>query len=416
MPSLARFCLQGLVSLVLTHFASNSVAQTSQTCGAERVVYTINGVLTDAGGAQEIADVMEEGYIGAYATDTPLPRFKALHNPSGKKLLLGLGGALDFIEALRQLTGLTVARLIRMITGLELIEDPYNAIIGQIMSEAAVSLYNPDGVSLNRMISNVGADIDQGSKVVLVAHSQGNLWANSLIALVNNPARRAALAQVGVGVPDFRLEKSPFSHVTLTEDFVIRPIPFSLAANVTNGYGFFETLSRTLGHSFTNAYMEGGRPSQPAILSRVKGSFASLTAVPNPSGQGPFTVTLTWGAQPDVDLHVFEPNGVHVYYRNRQGVAGFLDVDDVTSFGPEHYYSNCARIVTGEYRIGVNYYFGRGPETASVLIQAGTVSFSKQVPLPVALGSGGDANPTPVARVVLQRNPVTGEIEAAIVP
>ena len=134
MPSLTRFWLQGLFAIILTHSASNGIAQTSQTCSAERVIYTINGVLTDAGGAQEIADVVEEGYIRAYVTDTPLPRFKALHNPSGKKLLLGLGGALDFIEVLAQQTGLTVARLIRMIAGLELIEEPYNTIIGQIMS------------------------------------------------------------------------------------------------------------------------------------------------------------------------------------------------------------------------------------------------------------------------------------------
>jgi uncharacterized protein YfaP (DUF2135 family) len=57
-------------------------------------------------------------------------------------------------------------------------------------------------------------------------------------------------------------------------------------------------------------------------------------------GSGPITVTLTWDIQPDIDLHVFEPN-FHVYYSAKNGQNGFLDVDDTNGYGPEHYYTNC---------------------------------------------------------------------------
>jgi hypothetical protein len=307
-----------------------------------------------------------------------------------------------------------------MIQGLEAIPEPFSTIIGQIMSgvggAAPVIGFNADFVTLNNMLLRISTDINQGSKVLLVAHSQGNLWANSVIALVNNATARAALAQVGVGVPDSRLEKSSVPHVTLTQDFVITPIPFSLPANVSNGYSFFEVLSRTLGHNYVSAYMDPGRASESSILNAVRNSFSALTAVPNPSGQGPFTVTLTWGAQPDVDLHVFEPNGAHVYYAASVGLAGSLDVDDVTSFGPEHYFSDCSNIIAGEYRIAVNYFSGASPEVATVFIQAGTASFSRQISLPAARGGFGNNSPVPVARVIVQRDPTTGVIEATIVP
>jgi predicted alpha/beta hydrolase family esterase len=378
-------------------------------------VFSINGVLTSSDEAQMNSDVLKERYQAANPS-APYPRFKVLYNPSGKKYVRGAGGAIDFIEVIMQQTGLNLSRAIRMIMAQEPIPEPFKTQITNVLSAVAVMSYNPDSATLARMLTGVNAEIDQGSKVLLVAHSQGNLWANSLIALVADGRRRAALGQVGIAVPDAHLEKASMSHITLTEDLVIRAVPLALAPNTTNGYSLSEILARTLGHNFVSAYMDRQRPSERAILSTTRDSFAALTPIPNPSGQGPFTVTLTWGAQPDVDLHVFEPNGNHVYYTARSGVAGYLDVDDTSSFGPEHYYASCASLMTGEYRVGVNYYYGSAPEVASVFIQAGTNSLTRQITLPTQRGPSGNASPVPVARVTLQRNPTTAEIEGAILP
>jgi hypothetical protein len=92
--------------------------------------------------------------------------------------------------------------------------------------------------------------------------------------------------------------------------------------------------------------------------------------------------TLTWGENPwDLDSHLFTPEipgdpdtiAYHVYYAS-PGNAQFppyadLDVDDVTSFGPEHitvwdefpgtysyaiyHYSGTGTIVTSEAQVGV---------------------------------------------------------------
>ena len=52
------------------------------------------------------------------------------------------------------------------------------------------------------------------------------------------------------------------------------------------------------------------------------------------------TVRLTWGASPrDIDSHLRVPGGAHVYYASKGALDAepfaSLDVDDVTSFGPE---------------------------------------------------------------------------------
>ena len=51
-------------------------------------------------------------------------------------------------------------------------------------------------------------------------------------------------------------------------------------------------------------------------------------------GNGPITITFTWDVPFDIDLHVIEPDGTHVYWINKKGNSGYLDVDDVTGYGP----------------------------------------------------------------------------------
>lgn len=71
------------------------------------------------------------------------------------------------------------------------------------------------------------------------------------------------------------------------------------------------------------------------------------------------TVKLTWGQAPeDVDSHMFAPDGSQIYFGDEGSLsqAPFvnLDVDDVTSFGPEVVTVN--RLMVGTYTYAVNNY------------------------------------------------------------
>jgi len=91
-----------------------------------------------------------------------------------------------------------------------------------------------------------------------------------------------------------------------------------------------------------------------------------LTPILNPSG-GEFRIVLTWGENPsDLDSHlqtpVIEGQTYHVYYSNKGSMTSppyaQLDLDDVTSYGPETITIN--RTFTGTYNYYVYHYAGSG--------------------------------------------------------
>jgi hypothetical protein len=69
---------------------------------------------------------------------------------------------------------------------------------------------------------------------------------------------------------------------------------------------------------------------------------------------------LTWGQSPaDLDLHIWTPGGTtHVYHDNKnQGNNPSLDIDDLSSFGPETI--TLLTPVTGDYEVYVHNWSGR---------------------------------------------------------
>lgn len=70
----------------------------------------------------------------------------------------------------------------------------------------------------------------------------------------------------------------------------------------------------------------------------------------------------------DVDLHAYEPSGKQVYYADKKGDSGFLDVDNTSAYGPEHYYASCNKneLREGEYAIKLANYERAQGRTATV--------------------------------------------------
>jgi hypothetical protein len=254
-----------------------------------------------------------------------------------------------------------------------------------------------------------------GKKVVLVAHSQGNFFANEAYGNLA-ASERQSFGIVSVANPDsFVAGGGPYT--TLFEDLVIAAVravkiatggPQPLFPNSTN----FLTFNDLSGHGFSESYLAGAS-SSASITSDFSSVWAALTQPTGTGASGIITVTLTWGSQPDVDLHTFEPNGPHVYYAYKVGPSGSLDVDDVTGFGPEHYTVGCETLEQGTYRVGVNYYNGSAPEVANVVIAAGLQVRGFSIFLSNAVGSSGNSSPVPVGDIVVTVNE-TGEFVLAV--
>lgn len=91
--------------------------------------------------------------------------------------------------------------------------------------------------------------------------------------------------------------------------------------------------------------------------------------VPTPQS-GAIQISLNWPQTGiDLDLHVIDPNGDEIYYRNRSVPSGgFLDWDNTNGGNqPENVYWESGP-PSGTYRVAVNYFGGSGPATWTVRV------------------------------------------------
>jgi hypothetical protein len=100
-------------------------------------------------------------------------------------------------------------------------------------------------------------------------------------------------------------------------------------------------------------------------------------------------ITLTWNTLVDMDLHVIEPSGAHVYWERRNGVTAFLDVDNTTGFGPETISVRQGVAVAGIYEVFVVQYKGDAPTTSTVAITLNVGSAGTQTALFTRQSVGG---------------------------
>jgi hypothetical protein len=308
-------------------------------------------------------------------------------------------GVYSLFEVYRQSMGDQASSYWRWLGSLEVAPDWFKDAMQEMATnfDLVEALVDDD---LRRHVQRYQGLLMEGNRVLVVAHSQGNLYANSAYATLANDSRvpMEAFGIVSVATPaSYVAGNGPY--FTLMYDLVISAVqmalPSTLPGNVVNTISDLDWKH----HSFIDSYLNGDQTGPMIINSAL--STAKTLVWPEPQvGSGPISVTLTWGEQPDVDLHIFEPNYSHVYYANPMGLSGYLDYDDSNSFGPEHYFvTSCDQLETGTYEVAVNYYRGNGPETGHVQIQAGDIVRDYTVPLFMAFGSSGNFNARQVASV-----------------
>lgn len=255
-------------------------------------------------------------------------------------------------------------------------------------------------------------------KLVLVAHSQGNLFVNQAYdaALTVTEPERVQVVHVAPASPTLRGE-----HTLADLDLVINALRVqgvstvpAITAALPASHLIKDDIS---GHKFVETYLNDKRDTFKEMRTMMTAALDSLIALPDEVSDDFFTVTLTWDGTGDVDLHVFEPGGEHVYHSMRQGQSGYLDYDNRDAYGPEHYFASCsaAQLQEGDYSIGINNYLYAEGRTA--LVQVATSArgeiFSKQLDVGEARGTAGSAEPTFVANISVTRDQ-EGNFQAAM--
>jgi len=304
------------------------------------------------------------------------------------------GLPLDLMEAAAQILTGNMSRFWRLLWGHEFLPDWFvDKVLLLSTGLDKTTLLTTD--SLKDHVATYEAKAREGKRIILVAHSQGNLFGNLAHSLLSYRAKQS-FSMVSVANVDNNVLGSDTPYTTLGSDKVVAALILAQAAlpsrplppNTENAAEPGDILS----HYFVKSYMAEGSNSEAMIMEQILASLSSAPFPPQYDKPGIITVTLTWTSEPDMDLHVYEPNGMQVYWENRYGLSGELDDDDRCCLGPEHYtVPTCETLERGIYHVALDYFKGDGPETGTVRIEAGLLVRTYEVYMPSELYGNVDS-------------------------
>ena len=181
------------------------------------------------------------------------------HNPTD--------GLLDLFEAAQQITGDAWSAFWRSLAGLDVLPDflldEFENIAVKFDEDRVKS--NP---SIQKHVDKYNEDLCRGDKVIVVAHSQGNLYANIAYGGIDE-ARKDGFGIVSVANPSWRVagDDSNEFYTTISEDIVIKVLPWALGSNLDNFSGLNpDDLS---GHMFAASYLASGLAAESRILNHI---------------------------------------------------------------------------------------------------------------------------------------------------
>lgn len=225
-----------------------------------------NGVLNSAKDARYSLKVLMElldnslqgtGYKDKIAYDIS-------HNPTD--------GLKDFGEAMEQIGETDWIQFWRYLAGLDIMPDSIQAIFKAVSinyDKAKIAEYP----SIQKHVDKYNKRLCLGDKVVVVAHSQGNLFANIAYTGINENTIDG-FGIVSVANPDSSVEGDGL-YTTIDEDYIMALIPTAMPSNLDNFIGPVN-LKEPFGHSFINSYMAEGRPAKTKILNDIVATIDKL--------------------------------------------------------------------------------------------------------------------------------------------
>ncbi|MGI4777884.1 MAG: hypothetical protein ACRYGA_07140 [Janthinobacterium lividum] len=162
--------------------------------------------------------------------------------------------------------GLALARLI---------DATFNATLGQIVAGWARMLSTPPtSADLTAQLSKLRTIADEGSDFVLVAHSQGNLFANAAFDGLrsSHPDTHSRTVHVAPASPSLRGDYGLSSFDLVINGLRAQGITSVQTANWTIPFG----LTDASGHAFNETYLDPAREGRAKVKALVDSALASL--------------------------------------------------------------------------------------------------------------------------------------------
>jgi hypothetical protein len=232
-------------------------------------IYYINGIDTNRDQAASDMRALRRQLIREFGGSLPENINVAyVYNPTAG------GKRVDFIEALSQkIVDFEIGLLLRNFGRASALER--QAVL-EVIQDAIAE--DPSASVVANHIAAFRRDVfRENRKLIIVPHSQGNLFANFEYAALDADEQQSVKI-VSVATPS-SFTASNGTHTTDVEDAVIRLVPLARPANVAN-LTFFPLPARyyldVFGHSFKRWYLFTNAPSQRKIHSDIKNALAEL--------------------------------------------------------------------------------------------------------------------------------------------
>jgi hypothetical protein len=259
--------VQVLITLVLIGtLAYQAWAQTCSSPGT--TVFFVNGVNNDFEQAKFSRDKLEEK-LKAHIPGTPIQseclEFVLAYNNNENHIL-------DFIEAADQVLAGEMLMFWRFWANLDIAPDWFQQAASDIAMGIDANSYVVDA-DLQEHVQQYRTEILGGNKVVAVAHSQGNLYANEAYSFLFDPVETDSFGIVSVATPAGSVAGSVAGeepYTTLYGDFIWL-VPGALPPNTLEDCGNDVWFC----HSFVHTYLKGS-VSKPQILNDIVDVILSL--------------------------------------------------------------------------------------------------------------------------------------------
>ena len=164
----------------------------------------------------------------------------------------------QLIEVAEQRIGADWASFWRALSGIEIIPDWMQEALADLATEADLSAFVNDE-DLSRHLARYTELVTiQGSKVVLVAHSQGNPYANAAelhLREVDTSFDMSAIGFVGVATPADRTPTPDSPYTTFEEDKIIAAVRLLFPATLEGNVSIDGEDIDILAHGLTTAYL-----------------------------------------------------------------------------------------------------------------------------------------------------------------
>ncbi|UJS15950.1 MAG: hypothetical protein L3J17_08450 [Candidatus Jettenia sp.] len=241
-----------------------------QQCQPGIVIFFGNGVwndVEDANGSRRKLETRLNTHISGTNLDGTIT-YKLAHNPSE-------GALEDLLETFEQEAQTDYSKLWNYLAGLDIMPDYLQDKLKEIANivNAAIVSANP---SVQEHIGQYNTYLREGRKVVLVAHSQGNLYGN-IAYLSINPQYLDRFGIVSVANPDdYVAGGGPYT--TIREDLIIGSLPTALDSNVNNFSNTYINPFDLSGHSFIKSYMFSDHDAERQILEDIVNTIDKLSS------------------------------------------------------------------------------------------------------------------------------------------